>query len=206
MSFSEEKIESLKERVRSVLSPRRFLHTLGVEAAAVKISGFCLPEATDELRAAALLHDVTKELSVSEQAAIMQLAGLSISDFPAPAVHHSVTAPTVILRDFPEYATKNVLSAVYNHTTAAPDMSLFDEILFVADYVEDGRTYSACVAVRESLYEAFVKASNREECVAHLHCATLAALDNTIAEIARTGKLLDERTVAARNAFLERQP
>lgn len=205
MIFSDEKLSELRESVRARLSERRFGHTVSVEAAAEKIAGFCLPEAVSELRAAAILHDLTKELDDAEQLAIIKSIGIML-DKTAPPVYHSITAPTVISRDFPDFATENILSSAYNHTTAAPDMSLFDEIIFVADYVEDGRTYPSCVAVRDTLYSAFAKARDREECIAHLHNATVSALDNTVLEVVRTGKYLDLRTVEARNAFLGRRP
>lgn len=204
--FSDDKIAILEKAVSLRLSERRFAHTLRVVAATEKIAGFCLPEAMSELRAAALLHDVTKELSDSEQLEIMNLASKSNDDLACPPIYHSITAPEVIKRDFPEFATERILSAVYNHTTASSDMSLFDEIIFVADYVEDGRTYPSCVSVREALYTALGSARDREECVAHLHNATVSALDNTIAEMIRAGKYLHARTVLARNAFLARRP
>ncbi len=206
MIFSDDKIAALRREVSTRLSERRFKHTLGVESAAERIAEFCLPEAVAELRVAALLHDVTKELSDSEQLEIMNYASKSLDDLASPSIYHSLTAPEVIKRDFPGFATEAVLSAVYNHTTASPDMSIFDEIIFIADYIEDGRTYPSCVAVREALYAAFASARDREECVAHLHCATVSALDNAITELVRAGKYLHVRTVLARNAFLGRRP
>ena len=206
MTFSDEKIAALKKEVQARLSERRFNHTLRVLKATEKIAAFCLPESISELRAAALLHDVTKELDSGEQVRLLKLLGVSTDEMLSPPVFHSITAPMVIRRDFPEFATENVLSAVYNHTTAACDMSLFDEIVFIADYVEDGRTYPSCVAVREALYSAFSLAKDREECIMHLHDATIAALDNTITEIVRAGKYLNLLTVKARNAFIGRRP
>ena len=205
MIFSSEKLSVLRECVAERLSERRFNHTLRVEAAVEKIAGFCFPEATSELRAAALLHDITKELEDKEQMMIIKSLGV-LTDELSPPVYHSITAPTVIKRDFSGFATENVLSAAFNHTTGASDMSLFDEIIFVADYVEDGRTYPSCVAVREALYLALELAKDREECIMHLHNATISALDNTITELIRAGKYLDPRTVMARNAFLGRRP
>ena len=76
------------------------------------------------------MHDVTKELDSGEQVRLLKLLGVSTDEMLSPPVFHSITAPMVIRRDFSEFATENVLSAVYNHTTAAYDMSLFDEIIY----------------------------------------------------------------------------
>ena len=205
MIFTDDKLSALRECVAKRLSKKRFNHTLRVEAAAVRIAEFCLPESISELRAAAILHDLTKELDDKEQFLIMKSFD-SLSDAISPPLYHSITAPAVIKRDFPEFATENVLSAVYNHTTGAADMSLFDEIIFIADYIEDGRTYTSCVEVRDKLYSSLSLARDREECIAHLHDATIMALNNSITELVRSGKYLDPRTVMARNAFLGRRP
>jgi HD superfamily phosphohydrolase YqeK len=121
-------------------------------------------------------------------------------------VFHSFTAPVVIKSEFAAFATDNVLSAVFYHTTGAPDMSLFDEIIFVADYIEQGRKYEHCKLVRKTLYDAFSASKDREECVMHLHNATIMALEHTIINLINNKKVLNERTVASRNAFLARVP
>ena len=73
MIFTDDKLSALRECVAKRLSKKRFNHTLRVEAAAVRIAEFCLPESISELRAAAILHDLTKELDDKEQFLIMKL-------------------------------------------------------------------------------------------------------------------------------------
>lgn len=208
MMFSDEMLFDLESRVKDKLSNYRYIHTLGVKNAAIRIAEFCYQGDLSEIVAAALLHDISKEYSTAEQFDMMKRSGLSLSDtdLMSPQVFHSFTAPLVIKEELPEFATPNILSAVFNHTTGAYDMSLFDEIIFIADYIEDGRKYNSCVKVREDLYSAFDSAQDREECVMHLHNATIAALENTIIEILKNKKVLNERTVATRNAFLARTP
>ena len=58
--INEEMLEKLRVGVSSVMSDRRFRHTLGVEAVARKLSKIWLPERTLEIAAAAILHDVSK--------------------------------------------------------------------------------------------------------------------------------------------------
>ena len=208
MIFSENMLSELDIKMKCKLSDYRYAHTIGVKNAAIKIAEFCYCGDLSEIIAAAMLHDVSKEYSVAEQFDIMKKSGLNLSDtdFMSPQVFHSFTAPSVIKKEFPEFATPNILSAVLNHTTGAYDMSLFDEIIFVADYIEGGRKHSSCVRVREDLYSAFASAQDREECIMRLHSATIAALENTIIEIVKNKKVLNERTVATRNAFLARTP
>ena len=208
MTYSGEQLESLRKKVSACLGDKRFRHTLVVERAAAYLAKKILPEKESEIRAAALLHDVTKELSVEEQLRIIKdnLPSLSDSDMMASSVYHSFTAPYVISKDFSEFATEDILSAVFNHTVGSPDMSVFDEIIFVSDYIEEGRTYPVCVELRESLMSNLSKSRETSESIAYLHEATIESLDNTIISLVKRGGFLHERTVMTRNAFLGRRP
>ena len=208
MMFSEEMILELDKKIKTKISNHRYIHTLGVKNAAVKIAGHCYSGDVSEIIAASMLHDISKEYSEAEQFDIMKKMGVHFTDtdMMSPQVFHSFTAPYVIKNEFPDFATENVLSAVFNHTTGAADMSLFDEIIFLADYIEDGRKYQGCIDVRDALYSGFSLARDREECIMYLHHATIKALENTIIGIIKNKNVLNERTVATRNAFVARVP
>ena len=198
MSFTDLQIEELCQRVRERLSEKRFFHTLGVEQAAIRLGHFLCPDDIRELRCAALLHDVTKELSREEQCEILEKEGITDpDDLSSASIHHSLTGPYVIKRDFPELATERVLSAVRKHTTGDSDMSVFDQIIFIADYIEDGRTYSACIDVRDRLYEALGKAECREDMEHALLVAVLSSIDNTVESLKIRKSPIHGRTLLA---------
>ncbi len=202
-----QKFEPLLSAVAERMSEKRYKHTLGVASAAEKIAAYCLSGSDDDVIAAALLHDVAKELDTEEQLDIIRNhTDFCDSDLLCEAAHHSFAAAYVIKRDFPEYANEAVLSAVKNHTVGSPDMTLLDEIIFVADYVEEGRVYEDCIRRREELFGAFESARDREECLARLHRTTREILDYTITYVIKKQKFLHERTVEARNAYLSREP
>ena len=208
MAYSEEQIKELRKKVSARLGEKRFLHTLGVERMAAVLAKKILPEKEMEIRAAALLHDITKEYSVQKHIDIIRehLSFVSESDMVAASVYHSLTAPFVIKNEFSEYADEDILSAVLNHTVGAPDMSVFDEIIFISDYIEEGRTYPVCVALREKLLSGMSVCSDASECVMLLHDATIESLDNTIVSLVKRGDFLHEKTVMTRNAFLSKRP
>ena len=162
MIFSNESLQKLEKSVATRMSEKRFLHTLGVKSAAEFIAGFIPELDNSELSAAALLHDIAKELSASDTMGIIAgMNQITEADLVCQSVHHSLVAPVVICRDFPEYKTKNILSAVKNHTTGAPDMSIFDEVIFLSDYIEEGRSYPSCVSVRRAFYEGIDRADDK---------------------------------------------
>jgi predicted HD superfamily hydrolase involved in NAD metabolism len=195
-------LDGLRERVRRLLTPHRFAHTLGVEACVKRLGERFGLSNIGELRAAALLHDITKEYSDKEHIALLDGAGITpdAETRRMTALLHSMTAPLVIRRDFHEFATDALLSAVACHTTGKVGMSLFDKILFIADYIEDGRTYASCVAVRDRLWQALGDEAVPPESA--LDEAVLASLDHTVCSLVSRGSLVSVDTVLARNALI----
>ena len=207
MTFTDKELEALRLEIEKRISPKRFSHTLGVERAALRIGEYCLDSDLCELSAAALLHDVTKEYKTEEHIALMKKAGsFSDEDFMSSPVYHSFTAPIIIERDFKLFSTAAIRSAVFNHTLGAPDMTVFDEIIFISDYVEDGRSYPSSIEIRNKLYESLGLAKDREECIVRLHEATVSALDATLAHLIKSGAFIHPQAVRTRNAFLGRMP
>ena len=86
-----------------------------------------------------------------------------------PALH-SFAGAALAKRDFPDVINDDILSAIYNHTLGRVGMSLFDKIIFISDYIEEGRTATPCIEVREKL---------KGEITAD-HCLNLRALDDAI--------------------------
>ncbi len=204
MKYTGKQIDSLRERVGATLSGKRFLHTLGVEDMAARIGRILMPNDLDRLRVAALLHDISKEYSEAEYFDLIKRHKIDMSadDLSAPALWHSITAPYVVMSDFSEFADEDVLSAVYNHTVGSPDMSVFDEIILLADYIEEGRTYKNCVDLRVEFLEELKNSGFGEKAVLTLHKAVLKSLENNIKELASRGKSYHKRTALTRDWVL----
>ena len=203
MIFTDGEIESLRVVVKERLSQKRYFHTVGVENAARYIASFFSELDVSEIAVAALLHDITKEYSEAEHKNLLADDYFDdITECGFGAILHSLTAPFVIKRDFWEYATENVLSAVRNHTLGDPDMTLFDEIIFISDYVEDGRAYKSCIEVRNKLYEDFNSSVCHNDRVSALHRATVMALEHTVASLHAKGASVHEQTVRTLDSFV----
>ena len=206
MKFTEKQIDLLRHEVGKKLSNKRFMHTLGVEKMAVLIGEKILPDLVDKIRVAALLHDISKEYSEAEHLDIVKRHNLLMTDedIATPPLWHSITAPGAVKDEFPEYADSEVLSAVSNHTVGSPDMSVFDEIILLSDYIEEGRSYKNCIDVREMFLSELEMANSKEECVSALHRAVALSLDNNIKEFVSRGQSFHGRTKATRDAILEK--
>ncbi len=194
---------ALREDVRAFMSEKRYRHTLGVEKMTRRMAAFFDGEIDPFcLSAAALLHDITKELSEAEQREIiskMQIK-LSISQERSPAILHSFTAEHRIKHEFSFFAeNEEILSAIRSHTTGSAGMSLFDKLLFVADYIEEGREYPRCIEAREKFFSML---SDGIPPKAVLDRITLSILDSTIRFLTEHGYALCEDTVRARDSIL----
>ena len=149
-------LDALRERVKGTLSPDRYAHTLGVEREITRMATLYCPDKEEMLRAAALLHDVTKEYTAEQTAEVLTREGIVLrpDEAATPAIHHAITAPYEIKRDYTPFATNELLSAVRWHTTGHADMTLCEALLYLADVIEEGRAYPACVALREQFWGA----------------------------------------------------
>jgi len=192
-------LDVLRKDICSQMSEKRYKHTLGVEKAAKYMSDIFLPQEKNELCTAALLHDITKEYSFEKQLKICNEFGIILRDDEkdVPEVLHGITAPVIISRFYPDYASDRVLSAVRWHTTGYADMTLFDKIICLADYIEDGREYVECIKVRE-----FLKSNIDSECsflkkLELLDIALLKSLKNTKEHLEKIGKIVNKDTVKA---------
>ena len=205
MSFTSDMVERLSAEISRRLGERRFLHTKGVAACASKLAELCEIESKTEAEIAAYLHDITKEYSHDEQMALIKKHKIKLDeeDLMSPAVLHSFTAPQVIKSEFPEFATDKILSAVRLHTLGSPDMTEFDEIIFLADFIEETRTYPACVKLREFVFSN-MKKRDAEANIAILHRAVISAIDSTISNLTESNRFVNSKNILTKEALLSK--
>lgn len=202
--YSEEELRVLREKVKLRLSEKRFRHTLGVEKMAAHLADFCLPERKASLRAAALLHDIAKELSHAEMLDLIQKEGIKLTEeeLLAEPTLHSFASVYLIKRDFPKFSDAEILSACKNHTLGDADMSIFEEIIFISDYIEEGRAYEDSVKLRERVLSSL--SSERENNLKLLHFAVASSIESTISHLEKQGKYINPKTVLTKKAFLSK--
>lgn len=204
MIFDNNSLAELRARIKGRLSEKRYQHTLGVENLAKHLGEILLPERVDELCVAALLHDAAKEMTYEEHLELLKESFVEYTDedlLIKPALH-SIAAVPLIKTEFSEYATPDVCSAVYNHTLGAPNMSVFDEIIFISDYAEEGRTYRTCVEVRKYLFDNIRKENSNSDNINSLHKASLKSIVSTIDSITNRNQMIHSETLLTKT-YLE---
>ena len=193
MTFTERDLSSLRDEVKKRLSLERYAHTLSVEAEVAEMGKLYLPQDIEELRVAALLHDITKVGSSESQIELCHRLNLHCTDeeMMAPQVLHGKTAAAIISREFPKYATTRVISAVEKHTVGQVEMSCFDMIVFVADYIEGTREIQNCQDVRRYFWDASPEVLTSER---HLKMTMCIILKNTLEYLEKKNAMIDPRT------------
>ena len=195
--FSETELLSLEDRVKCLMSEKRFSHTRAVAKMTVRLGELFMPERVPELSCAALLHDVAKELPKEDLKRLMNESDFPFEDedYLSIGILHSFAGAEVIKRDFPEFATPDVLNSVFYHTVGRGDMTLFEKIIFISDYTEETRKYESCIKVREALLEGLSELSP-ELRLKRLDNACLSAAEGTVKALIASGQYINSRIYA----------
>lgn len=126
-------------RLRHMMNPRRFRHTLGVRKEAVRLSSLHgLP--IQKAALAGLLHDCAKGMPVPVMAKIAEENGLmaDTSLLSSGAMMHGPVGAYLAKEQF-GVRDEEVLDAIRSHTVGRPGMTPLEMCIFVADATEENR-------------------------------------------------------------------
>ena len=204
VKITEEMLRELRGRVTENMSQKRATHTLEIEKMAAKLCALFCPEKTDKMRAAALLHDITKEYSLDEHLMVCEKYRLDVSerDLFSPKTFHARTAAAIIPDTYPEFADGEIISAVRYHTTGREGMTLTEKIIYLADYIDMSRTFEDCVRLREYFFDAEPEKMGREELLRHLDSTLILSYDMTVSGLMFDGLPISEETFRSRNELV----
>ncbi len=141
----------LREKAYAMLKPTRVAHVQQCEIEAVKMAERW-GEDPGEIAEAAILHDITKKLSPSEQLRLCEKYGiiLDIYEQSEPKLLHARTG-AYLARDL-FGVSDSVFHAIERHTTGQVGMSTMDKIIYLADMAEAGRSFPGVDRIRGLLY------------------------------------------------------
>ncbi len=203
-TITEQMLDELREDVMQKTSLKRFRHTVAVEAMTARLCALFCPDKTLLMRAAALLHDITKELDTEAQISLCERYGLPVSDLDriSPKTFHARTAAAVIEHEYPAFADTEVVSAVRWHTTGRADMTLTDQLIYLADYIDESRIFENCVILRRYFWGAEPERMSAAQREALLRDTLILSFDMTVRDLLDEGKTVAEETMQARNTLL----
>ena len=202
-----ETLDRIRAALPDFVGEKRLNHIFFVEKEVIALaeSVFLVYNIADryrnDLRAAALLHDLTKQKPLNEQLALCEKYGIAPGLHPSAAVLHGPTAAALSEELFG--INRFVGDAIACHTTGKPGMNALDEILFVADYIEPSRTHLHCKQTRAHFYDSLA-ARGVSAAAEILDETALMSIDGTLSHLIDTDSFIDEQTVLTRNDLLAR--
>ena len=194
----------LKSKVKEFQDEKRYNHTLGVAKEAYELGKIFLPEKAEKLMVAGILHDITKCFTAEKHIELCTLFEIPYDkEKEIPKLFHAKTGCAFSRELFGyEIVDDEIYSSILYHTTGREGMSLFEAIIYLADYIESGRTFSDCVILREYFYENIKNANSMAEKLEVLRKTMLFSFDLTIKNLIDENKKIDFDTISARNYFL----
>ncbi|MBR2988872.1 MAG: bis(5'-nucleosyl)-tetraphosphatase (symmetrical) YqeK, partial [Clostridia bacterium] len=136
----------------------------------------------DKVIRASLLHDIAKYLTEEKLVAL----GVGLSEkakaLPISCIHQQ--SGREVAEKLLGETDIEVLSAIETHTTGQINMSVYQKIVYCADYIEEGRDFKGVDRIRKIVYD-------------DLNLGTLAVMENTINYLRETGRECSSKTVDA---------
>ncbi len=182
-----ETIENVQTDLKTILSERRYNHSIGTMKTAIKLAKIYGVD-TNIAGLTALAHDIAKEISNEEKINYVKKNNIEVDDiekYNIGLLHGKIGADMCKKYGF----TKEMQEAIKYHTTAHTDMSVLAKIVFIADKIEENRNYEGVEELREQVKE------DLDDCM-------LAILNHDLKKNINKGVLLHPDSIFARNQLI----
>lgn len=172
------------------LSKPRFDHCLRVESSAVELANY-FQTSPEIVSPAALLHDLCREYSREKLLKLAVDFDIVVDDIEKaePLLLHGPVAAAMAQKTL-GINNDLILDAIRFHITGSPNMTSVAKLIFIADFIEPGRTFEQARILREMVYKLTPDQ------------LLLKVYNHSIEYIIRQGYLLHPRTVAGRNELI----
>ena len=136
-----ELIEKIKKDLKEMLSEHRYNHSIGVMNKAVELAKvYGVDE--DKAALAGLTHDIAKEIPEEEALKIAEKNNIVIDNFikANPKLIHGKIGAILAKQNYG--LDEQIQKAIEFHTETTPDMDMLGKIIYVADKIDETRTYT----------------------------------------------------------------
>lgn len=183
-------LDEIKTYLKQSLSDKRFKHSLNVADKALELAER-FGGASQKAYIAGLVHDCTRELSLTEQHSMLNELKISVDPITSgiSELLHAHTAEFLLKNKF-DINDEEIISAVKFHTTAKEDMTLLEKIIFLSDVIEPSRSFPGVLEIRQLSKQ-------------DIDMAMIAALDSSIKFLIAKRALIHPNTIYARNFLVK---
>ena len=180
------------EKLNDYLPEKRKRHSLNVAKSAMRLSELRGCDAK-KAEIAGILHDTAKYVKFANVDSYCKKYGIVLDELEknSTALSHSVLGAYIAKYEF-GIDDEEILNAIRYHTTGKPNMAPLEEVIYLADLIEEGRDYPGVEELREMAYSGRIDE------------AIVKSIDNTITLVLRKKSPLHTRTVEARNYYIQK--
>ena len=180
-------IKTLRPVALSYLKHKRIPHVLGTEQEAIRLATRYGAD-VEKAQVAALLHDCTKKLDMTDQLALCTQYGIQLDELEKQALKllHAKTGAAIARDVFG--VDEEIYRAIWWHTTGHAHMTLLEKIIYLADYIEPSRDFPGVDKLRSVCYK-------------DLDEGLLLGLEMSIEEMTNMGNPVHHATIEARDAL-----
>ncbi len=186
-------INQFRNQLSDIQSPERYHHSLGVMVTCLALA-MRYQEDLEKAMVAGLLHDCGKRLDcpVSKMIELCKQYDIPISDseFESPFLLHAKLGAYYAKKEF-LVKDEDIIHSILAHNTTEQTMNLLDKIVYVADYIEPGR--SEAERLKEIRQIAFIDIDK----------AMFMILSDTLDYLADKHFQIDPRTEYTYQAYLK---
>ncbi len=179
-----------EEDLKNYIEEKRFLHSIGVSVTAYRLAQR-YGEDCKQAYFAGLMHDVAKRMPIDKQLALCKKIKLHPDEVAYPKMLHAPAGAGFLKKHY-EIKDKKLLSAIRYHTMGCADMTLFDKLIYMADYIEPCRNFEGVDLLRESSFLDLDK-------------AIIQGIDATILSLVEEHLKISPVLLDVRNALLEQE-
>ena len=132
-------LKNINNELKNILSKDRYEHTLGVASTAICLA-MRYEYDLEKAEIAGLLHDCAKCMSDEKKLKKCQKHNILITqtEINSPYLLHAKLGAFYAMHKY-GITDMDIVNAILVHTTGAPDMTLLEKIIYVADYIEPNR-------------------------------------------------------------------
>ena len=182
--------DSYETDLKKYMEEKRFLHSIGVAVTAYRMA---IRYGEDEKLAyfTGLLHDIAKRMPLDKQLELCKKIKLHPDEVLYPKMLHAPAGAGFVKKKY-NLKDKKLLSGIRYHTMGHRDMTTFDKLIYMADYIEPCRNFEGVEQLREATFR------NLDE-------AIIKGIDTTILSLVEEHLKISPVLLEVRNDLIERE-
>ncbi len=182
MLYLSDEIKSLQEKVKPMLTEKRYIHTISTAITSIKLANKYGAD-TRKAHIASILHDCAKYVQNPES--LCEKYGITLDKYELQEKEliHAKLGSVIAKNEF-HIEDDEIINAIRYHTTGKENMTTLEKVIYLADAIEPHRKYDGVKRLRQLSMES-------------LDEAVIASLEGTIHHLNNSGSTIHPDSIRA---------